>query len=257
MDVVAENEDYAIMVREMYSYYKRVFGLELREPRFTLKISNSMQEDTYFYSSEEQKLLMDKGEDIPDLNGSLIMPGNSDLNFVVLINERQFLDDQYIHTIHHEFTHLYDFYSYFIDFGLASNHFLGIYYWSEYHAKRIGSYIYLKYAEEKYKVDGITLQYCTDRLIREINGLRTGCLSFFQVFMELMSYFGRLSVFQEDSTLYPDPEFPKDLLSRTFGPDIFEIYALLLVMNDYENAKSRSEDFKDIIDRVLENIKHL
>jgi len=265
LDVVATNEDHVIKVKEMFSNYQQVFGFEHIEPSFTLKITNSIQDDIYFYSSKEDKILMDKYGLTSSPNGTVILPSDTNLHFVVLIDEIQFFEDEadpYIHTVFHEFTHLYDYYFYCMDFGnvhLLSNeiknikYFWDIYYWSEFHAKRIGSYLYIKYLEEKFKVAGIKLDFQTENLVDNINRSKTMFFQFQEAFTELMSYLGRLSVFHENSTICPDPKFPKDFLIQTFGEEIFDLYALLLDMNDYQTAKNRLIDFKDIKDRILRN----
>ncbi len=281
MKIVSQNPEYSRQIEDLYKLYGLLGNIPAKiNPRFTIKITPEFQEDLYLHSHEKEKLEMDKFG-IPGLNGVVIMPKTEELDFIVLISSKQFEDDQVVHTAFHEFTHLYDYFQYFQENGnlyirdekeQELKYFWEFYQWSEYHAKRLGTFIFSIY--QWYKMHGAKpppdgkylFQYAEFRskdLVEKIDEFRkaqkmklhnTNYL-FWDLFQELMGYYGRFSVFQkEDLNKYPDEEFPKETLIDTLGQECIELYHLLLQMKTYDTAKTRLKEIKELKESILSTV---
>lgn len=253
MELVLGNDVNSKNVKKMYNDYKSAYCFENEKPDFVLKISNDMQKDIKFFASNEEVVFRFKHRST-NSNGLVISPWSKFEHFTILINERVFLDDQYVHTVFHEFTHLFDIYFYLRDYGSRENncnnkYYWEFHYWTEFHAKSVGSRIYFSYLEQNNK--GGEPGFHSQDLIGKINGFTTGLIPFQIVFSELMSYWGRLSVFNVDKDLHPNLDFTEALLIETFGSGITELYDLLLGLKDYKLAKDKLARFEVILKTIL------
>lgn len=282
MKIIGENYEYTNRIESLYELYKSVVQIKIPsefESTFVIKITSEFKKDLYLQSSEKAKLEMDK-EGVPELNGIVIMPNNEDLDFTVLISSKQFEDDQIVHTAIHEFTHLYDYYQYFKENGNVyirdekekeSKYFYEFYHWSEYHSKRLGNLIFsiYKWHEINEKPpDGIysfqEVKFFSENLVGKIrlfnqaqksNSSHTSYL-FWDLFIELMRYYGRLSVFQgKDLYKFPDEKFPEEILIDTLGIECIKLYHLLLQMDTYETAMKRLMEFKELKESIIVSIR--
>ena len=247
---------------------------------FKVIVTSDFKKDYYDYSSKKDQVEIDK-VGVPELNGIVIMPDTEQLNFTVLISQKQFEDLNYIHTLIHEFTHVYDYFQYFSEFGNVyikgvsekdEKYFWEFYNWSEYHAKRLGTLYYsviswhLEYGEElppsgKYE---FVVNFYSRELEQKIRTFNESLNSmdpnrnnlFWELFQEIMAYYGRLSVFQgEKLDIYPDSDFPKEGLIKTFGHEIIDLYNLLLKLEKFETVAKYLNEIKKLKQSIISRLQ--
>ncbi len=281
MKIIAQNEDFKHQIKNLYKFYKSILFNKIgKEPKFTVEVTSDFKKDYYNECSKREREILDR-VGIPELNGVVIMPQTEDLHFIILISSKSFENNQIIHTAIHEFTHLYDYFQYFLENGnleirseeeKESKYYYEFYHWSEYHAKRLGTYFFSilewhRVSGENPPPDNIYsfqhVEFYTRNIVEKINNSNDALITksqdsndiFWDVYQELMSYFGRLSVFQaKDLNKYPDRDFPEELLKEVFGPKIIEMYHLLLRMDSYESAIRNLLEFKKLKALIISKI---
>jgi len=278
LKIISKSIKYINRIESLYQLYVVIEKITSEnEVDFVIKTTSDIQKAIYRYSSLKERSEFDR-VGIPKLNGIVIMPKNDNLKFTILLDTKLFKDDQIVHTAMHEFTHLFDYNKYFLDYGNVYimdkefkelKYFYEFYHWSEFHSKRIGTYIYCIY--KWHQVHGNKMpkglysfknvDFHTDSIIKEINILKD-CQKlysakindyFWNFFSELMGYYGRMGVFQEEnSDTYPDRNFPKDVIIKNFGIDAIKLYNLMLEMDTYDKAINNLEKLRKFIKPIIE-----
>jgi len=269
MDIITTNKQYLENVNELVDDYTEILECEI-ENDVSIIISNNFKKDVYNYSSKRDKFDIERTE-FPELNGVLLLPRDEISEFKIIVNDKQFNSDDYIHTVYHELTHYKDFRNYFDEFGNVyekseykrkENYFYEFSLWSEYHAKKIGNLLYyLKllvkqygdFSEDWKKI--ISVDFQSDKLKEEMSILQKrnkyrdiNAMSDFLNF--LFGYYGRLSIFQEKIGEYPDKSFPGDELIEKFGSYVIKLYEYLICREKYKTFINDISELR----RILENI---
>ena len=227
-----------------------------------IKICPNIKNDIYRLSSDDHKRKFDI-TGIPNLNGYLVQPRSDELDFTILISEKQFIDSQYVHTIVHELVHLNDYFRYYQENGNLSIRgsaeqdkafYREFFYWSEFHAKRIGFIVYAIY---KYHIEDeleappngkyeFSIDFQTKSIIDSLDRFLSNTLPalrndlFWDFISALIGYYGRQSVPDtEDPAMILDEAFPRDKLIKTFGKPVIELFPLLRTMVISDNHYSR------------------
>lgn len=241
MNAISKNK-YNETFEAMYSNYRKKLNIDDMFPEFSYEIVPTVL--STFDSTKE-------------VNGRLLLPEDDNLNFTILIAKKQFEDGK-LYTVYHEFTHLFDYYQYFDEFGNVEimnkkdqekYFYRGFRYWSEFNAVRKGVYLYLK---DKNKKVPLSL-FHTEQLIFDLKEFKNNPKNTHDVFINLLAYFSKLSIFQSKLTINPDPKFPRDLLIEIFGPEIISLYNLLFEMNNYYTAKINFGKLNNLIVKVFQH----
>jgi len=239
-----------------------------------IKICPDIKKDIYRLSSDDHKRKFDI-TGVPDLNGYLVQPKSDELDFIILISEKQFIDLQYIHTIVHELVHLNDYFRYYQKNGNLSirgsaeqnkAYYREFYYWSEFHAKRIGFIVYAIY---KYRIEAeleappndkyeFIIDFQTKSIIDSLDRFLSNTLPalrndlFWDFISTLIGYYGRQSVPDtEDPAMILDEAFPRDKLIKTFGNPVIDLFPLLRVMDTYEKAIPRLPSLNTHLESII------
>jgi len=267
MNIITVNKQYLENVNELVYDYTEILECEIYND-VSIIISDNFKKDVYDYSSKRDKTEIEITE-FPELNGILILPRDEIHEFIIIINDKQFKSEDFIHTVYHELTHYKDFKNYFNDFGNVyekseykrkENYFYEFGFWTEYHAKKIGNLLYyLKIFVKQYGEISddwkniISVDFQSDKLKEEMSILQIrnkdiNAMSDFLNF--LFGYFGRLSIFQEKIGEYPDRSFPSDELIKIFGPNIIKLYEYLICRGNYQTFINDVSDLRTILEDI-------
>lgn len=248
---------------------------ETISPKFKIVISDNFYESQLTFASKRQLEHLqnfdeNEKERSNSFNGYLLMPTNEREEFIILLNPLTF-DEQntFIGTFHHEITHMFDYSKYMNDCGIISEekmfdteYYHCMYYWSEYHARKLG-YTYLrKYVQIIFNLKQeeivehiknteiptqmIHLNECTDKYV---DNKRADIFIY-----ELVLHYGRMIVWEDYGfKVIEEDIFPKQKLINLLGNASIELYNLLSNMNDYHNAKLKFKDLKNLIVQIDKN----
>jgi len=269
MDILTTNKQYWENVKELVDDYTEILDCEIGND-VSIIISNNFKKDVYDYSSKRDKIDIERTE-FPELNGILLLPRDEIREFKIIINDKQFNSDDFIHTVYHELTHYKDYRNYFAEFGniyekseykRKENYFYEFSLWSEYHAKKIGNYLYYikifvkqyGYISENWKKI-ISVDFQSDKLKEEIAILQKrnmyrdiNAVSDFLNF--LFGYYGRLSIFQENIGEYPDKIFPGDELIKVFSINVIKLYEYLISRGNYQAFIKDIRELRSILENI-------
>jgi hypothetical protein len=273
MKIVDESGEYVQWIKSLYEFYRSKEAIPLnRQPDFTVKITSDIESDIYSHASEEERAMMDQ-VGIPKRTGWLVLPNTDELVFTILIAS-ECKDSEFVGTVTHELTHLFDYFHYLQDNGnvyikgdaeRSSKYFYGFYHWSEYHASRLGLGYRCVYEYQtvigEIPSDGrmsFDIDFDSEHLVEKIEMLNAELHShnanhlFWDVIQKLMGYYGRISVFQEESPdEYPDKKFPEKILVAVLGPECMQLYHSLVRMNTYENAKTQLWKIRELMSPMV------
>lgn len=142
---------------DLYNDYFQIYTKEI--PKFSYRIADDMVETFKQLAETEEQIAQWKkySDKIRKNNGTVVFTRDNRL-FIILVNENLFNDktlrknDEYVHTVTHEYTHLLDYYKYMKENNINNyDEFLKdkysdvFYLWAEYHARFISTKIYYKH----------------------------------------------------------------------------------------------------------------
>jgi uncharacterized protein YfkK (UPF0435 family) len=194
---------------------------------------------------------------ITTLNGTMVLPKTKDEIYYILISKSVLKDYQFISTIIHELTHIYDFRDFVTEFcnncfDKAESHdlYIPFYCWTEYNARKNG---YKYYRAIIYKINSINLSEDEQiehilntelklhyesllRNLREYSDDRNATKYIYNI----IQFLGRFSVWEE---LFPKKinanRYLPDFLINTYGSRILDIYSILVSAVDFNVAKGK------------------
>lgn len=206
-------------------------------------------------SEKDKEDVLANKDFIASLNGTMVLPKTRFESPFILISNSAVNDScQFISTLIHELTNIHDFYNFsefhslqsfstissLIDFDL-------FYYWTEYHARRLGYYFYRQILLSKdtrsttEHIEHIKsteypfhFRYLCTELSKHTNNPTL-------YFYDLMQFIGRFSIWE---TLYPEIQLPPELdmidelyrflsTHNTFSEFISDIHQLRTCINNF------------------------
>ncbi|HHX60605.1 MAG TPA: hypothetical protein GX707_07820, partial [Epulopiscium sp.] len=198
------------------------------------------------------------------LNGTLVLPATAYEKPHILISNNAVDDDAlFVGTIIHELTHIHDYYDFAKHNGIEDlkaiqgmPNFSGLYFWSEFHARRTGYYFYRKIyksfvndslsTEDEIKhIKKTECPFQFDYLKNELSKNENNPTQFLY---SIMQFLGRYSVWQD---LFPEVfnkgTLPGELVA-SFDNRITDIYDFLYNNSTFDDIKDKLNELKTKLD---------
>lgn len=215
-----------------------------------------------FAETKDQIAQLEKYPDSINGNGCIVFTIDN-RNFTIIINNNQFNgNDDYIHTILHEYTHVLDYSRYMkendisnFDNFLLNKHSDAFYLWTEYHARLIGTDNYYKYITQSYDINfDEQLLYKFEQLGKELSQFEQNKIAFLKVMYNVTQHFARFSVFANYGVNpLGNLKFPKNQLENLLSTNIIEYNKLLFSNSTYDKIKVN--DNLDELSNIVDNIQ--
>ncbi len=217
-----------------------------------------------------------------DIYGRLILPNPKMDKYVILLNKETIKGLSYAQTLTHQFIHLADFIEYSEENGnpyrLTNEELVDSFYyefllWTKFHAKKISvrSFALLSWHQVNGDAPPENGQYQFQDIDFNTQALGKGIIAidnnknsaqlreeFWGLLLDLVFYFGRLSVYQ--NTADPaalDENFSGDDLDRVVGPgNWFSLYQLLQSTINYTQWQQKKGAIRDLIVNMEEYLKN-
>lgn len=209
---------------------------------------------------------------INSLTGAIVLPEFTNEKYYILVNYEKTISLNFVGTIAHELTHLYDFKS-FADFYNINKYddirnvkeYMGFYYWTEYNAKWKGYMILRNYLSNQddylkteiqqiYEIKSIESKHHIDKLNICYKDYRLSNNATEFIYM-LLHYFARVSVW---CFLFPTEfnfeYFVRNLIFKTTIKECKELFELMSKLNSFNIA---NKHFLKINRIVLEIVRKM
>lgn len=223
------------------------------------------------YSDRIRNEVICAKEFIEGLNGTMVLPRKKGDVCYIVMSKNVIGNSQFISTIIHELTHIYDFIDFASEFCEDDYEYIDIhdlfgpfYFWTEFNARRKGYYYYrdihLDLVDEKLSEEEqikhilqTELNLHSERLfndLREYLNARNN-----QFIYSLIQFLGRFSVWED---LFPEVinsnNHLPDYLKTMYGEKVICLYELLHTMKDFTMGKNKLVLLRDVLNELTDEI---